>query len=82
MQRPRARQFLGNLCSDCRRQPKGAYGSHAAVTSEAERRDLGMVLTLGLLLSLMHRVPVFQLRTQECLEWWLFLLPVLMSPAQ
>lgn len=37
---------------------------HAAIASEAERLDLGMVLKFGLLLSLVHRVPVFQLRAQ------------------
>lgn len=37
---------------------------HAAIASEAERLDIGTVLKVGLLLSLVHRVPVFQLRAQ------------------
>lgn len=68
MQRLRARHFQGNMCADWLRQPKGPYGSHAAIASEAEKRELGMVLKFDLLLSLVLRVPVFQLRSQECLE--------------
>lgn len=56
------------MCADWLRQPKGPYGSHAAIASEAEKRELGMVLKFDLLLSLVLRVPVFQLRSQECLE--------------